>query len=278
LYATAGMVTHGSIANLDVAEATIPNSMFKKAFALGERVSPHFAGTTPLRWAAVHYAESARNALAPDEIHQWKEVLYPVYGAYRALLRARLPVGVVTDSQLEEGLLDGYRVLFLPAPDHLTPRMEAAVRDFKSRGGTVVGQREAWQWHARNDGQQRTTEAFMEQLSGVLDSAAIRVVGGPEKMHSVCYTHREADRLTIALANDFSWVYTGRAPDATQVAELTKTPPPCRDVTIVLRRSEKPKRVFEAASGSILAFESTHDGVTIAVPEFEHMAVVVVEY
>ena len=105
LYAAAGMVAHGCIANLDVAEATIPNAMFEKAFALGARISPALAGTVPLRWAAVHYPEDARNALAPDQIRQWKDVLYPLYGAYRALLRARLPVGVVTDSQLEEGLL-----------------------------------------------------------------------------------------------------------------------------------------------------------------------------
>jgi len=278
LYATAGMVTHGSIANLDIAEATIPNSMFKKAFALGERVSPCFAGTTPLRWAAVHYAESARNALAPDEIRQWKEVLYPLYGAYRALLRARLPVSVVTDSQLEEGLLSGYQVLFLPAPNHLTPRMKAAVQDFAASGGTVVEQRESWQWHAPDGGQQQATEAFMEELSGLVDSAAVRVVGGPEKMHAVCFAHREADRLTIALANDFSWVYTGHAPDAAEVAELTKTPRPCRGVKIVVRRNEKPKRVFDAVGGSILPFETLQASVTIAVPEFEHMAVVVVEF
>ena len=96
--------------------------MFDEAFELGDRVSPYFAGTTPTRWAALHYAEHARDALAPDESGQWKQVLYPLYGAYRTLLRAHLPVGVVTDSQLEQGRLDGYRVLFLPAADRLTPR------------------------------------------------------------------------------------------------------------------------------------------------------------
>ena len=118
----------------------------------------------------------------------------------------------------------------------------------------------------------------MEELSGLVDSAAVRVAGGPEKMHAVCYAHREADRLTVALANDFSWVYTGQAPDVAEVSELTKTPPPCRDVKILVRRNEKPKRVFDAVSGRPLPFETLQAGVTIAVPEFEHMAVIVVEF
>jgi len=278
LYATAGMVTHGCIANLDIAEATIPNPMFEKAFALGKRVSPYFAGTTPLRWAAVHYAESARDALAPDEIRQWKEVLYPIYGAYRTFLRAHLPVGVITDSQLEEGLLEGYQVLFLPAPEQLTPRMKAVVESFKTRGGTVVEQRESWQWHAQDGGQQLAATAFMGELSAKADSAAVRVDGGSERMHSVCYAHRKTGRLTIALANDFSWVYTGRVPDPSEVAELTKMPPPCQGVKILVRRNEKPARVFDAVTGETLASEMTSDGLTINVPDFEYMAVIVVEF
>ena len=230
LYATAGMVAHGCIANLDIAESTIPNSMFAEAFELGDRVSPYLAGSKPARWAALHYAEHARDALAPDQSRQWKQVLYPLYGAYRTLLRAHLPVGVVTDSQLEQGLLDGYCALFLPAADHLTPRMQTALEAFKSRGGSVIEQRESWRWHVPDGGLERAASEFMAEISPQLASVPIRVKGGPEKMHAVGYTHRTLDRVTVALANDFSWVHTGGSPNPEETAGLAEPPPPCRGV------------------------------------------------
>jgi hypothetical protein len=277
LYATAGMVAHGCIANLDVPESTIPNPMFKKAFELGGRISPYFAATSPTRWAAIHFAEQARDALAPDESRQWKEVLYPLYGVYRTLLRAHLPVGVVTDSQLEEGRLDGYRVLFLPVADRLTPRMKAAVEAFQSSGGLVIEQREGWQWHAPDGGLERAATAFMAEASPQLAAAPVRVTGGPEKMHAVSFTARAGNRLTVALVNDFSWVYTGQKPDPERIAELTETPQPCRGVTIGIRSDWQPRRVFDAVSGKTLAVESRPQGLTIRVPDFDCLSVVVVE-
>jgi len=278
LYATAGMVAHGCIANVDVAESTIPNLMFRSAFELGDRISSCFAGTVPTRWAALHFAEHARDLLAPDEAEQWEQVLYPLYGAYRTLLRARLPVGVVTDSQLEQGMLDGYRVLFLPAADRLTPRMRAAVEAFQSRGGLVIEQREGWQWHAPDGGLERAAAAFMAEISPQLASAPLRVIGGPDKMHAVAYRHRTPDRLTIALANDFSWVYTGQTPAPEEIGELTETPPPCRGVTVVVRCDEQPKRAFDAVSGEALVVESQPQRLVIKVPDFDYLSVVVVEF
>jgi hypothetical protein len=278
LYATAGMVAHGCIANLDVAENTIPNPMFRRAFDLGNRVSPYFAGTTPTRWAGLHFAEHARDELAPDESAQWKQVLYPFYGAYRTLLRARLPAGVVTDSQLAEGRLDGFQVLFLPAADRLTPEMQAAVETFRSRGGLVIRQQDRWQWHAADGGLDRAAAELMAELSPRLSSVTVRVAGGPETMHAVSFTHRTRDRLTVALANDFSWVSTGRLPDSGEIAESGPVPPSCREVTLDIRRSGQPQRVFEAVSGQALPVVARGQRRMIRVPEFEHLSVVVVEF
>ena len=277
LYATAGMVTHGCVANLDVPERTIPNSMFAKAFALGARISPYLAETRPVRWAAIHFAEQARDALAPDEIRQWQQVLYPICGAYQTLLRAHLPVGLVTDSQLEEGSLDGYQVLFLPAPGKLTVPMKAAVERFKATGGTVVDQQESWQWHVPQAGQQHAAKAFLNELAGASASVPSRVTGGPEKMHAGYFVHRDTGRLTIALTNDFSWVYTGRPPARKDVARLTKAPPPCQDVRILLQRHSQPAKVFDAVSGKRLNAKLSPDGLQIAVPDFEYLSLVVVE-
>jgi hypothetical protein len=281
LYATAGMVTHGCIANLDIAENTIPNMMFAKAFALGDKVSPYFAGSRPLRWAAIHYSEHARDRYATRVSEAWRRILYPTYGAYLALLRAHLPVGIVTDSQLEEGLLDGYKVLFVPPQEEVTERMRHVVEDFKANGGLVIEQQESWQWHAPDGGQQRAIQAFMAAIGDAAKSAPVQASGGPEKMHAVSFLSSDEERLTVSLANDFSWVYTGRAVtrdgQKIDLSPYETPPPPCEGVQVAVRGFGTPKKVLDAVSGQELQAKQTPDGIEIAVPDFEYMAVLVVE-
>lgn len=274
LYAVAGVVTHGCISHLDIPENTIPNMMFRAAYELGDKVSPHFAGTVPIRWAAVHYSEHARDKHATDPLAMWKQVLYPVYGAYLALLRAHLPVGIITDSQLEEGLLDGYQVLFLPAPDDLTDAMRAMVERFGTEGGLVVRQQPGWQWRGADGGQEAAIAAFMAAVGDRVQSAPVQVTGGPERLHAVAFRSRDGTRLTVSLANDFSWVYTGRRPEADDLTEYTKAPPPCEGVSVLLRGMDLTGEVREAVSGETLSVTATDGGIEVAVPEFEYMAVV----
>ncbi len=276
LYAVAGVVTHGCIANLDIPENTIPNMMFRAAYELGDKVSPHFAGTVPVRWAAIHYSEYARDKHATDPIAMWKQVLYPVYGAYLALLRAHLPVGIITDSQLEEGLLNGYEVLFLPAPDDLAEPMRAAVERFEAGGGLVVRQQPSWQWHDPQGGQGEAIAAFMAAIGAPAASPPLQVTGGPEKLHAVAFRSPDGRRLTVSLANDFSWVYTGRRPETEDLSEYLQTPPPCQSVKVRLHGVEPVGPVLEAVSGTELEFARTDVGVEIPVPDFEYMAVLAV--
>ena len=276
LYATAGIVAHGSIANLDVPARTLPAPMFEEAFDLGNKVSKYLAGTVPVRWTALHYPEYARDHYATNPRKAWEKVLYPFYGAYLALLRRHLPVGIVTDSQLEEGLLKGYKVLFLPAPDMLTERMQQVVREFMSQGGLVVEQRESWQWYDPNGGQRKAIQLFLEEIAEASKKAPVQVYGGPEKLHSVPFVARTGNRLTVCLANDFSWVYTGNTP--TQADFNRKPPPPCTGVSIMLRGYGALNKVFDAVSGVALSAKNSENGIEISVPTFEYMAVIVVEF
>ncbi len=267
LSATAGVVAHGCIADLDVREEKFPNFMFTKAFDLGGQISPYLARTFPVRWAVVHYSEVARNAFALYEIQQWKKVLYPLHGAYMAFLRARLPVGIVTDSQLEEGLPPECKILFLPYPDLLTEPMKKSIQDFKTEGGRVIEQRETWKWHDPNGGQEAALQSFLKVIKPEADKAPVQVFGGPEKLHAVVYMSEAGNRLTLALANEFSWVSLGNKP-----------PPTATGVKIVIRDSVMPTAVFDAVRNLPLTPHPVAGGFEIAVPGFEHLAVVVVEY
>jgi len=159
--------------------------------------------------------------------------------------------------------------------------MRAAVREFKANGGLVIEQQEPWQWHDPNGGHEQAIQAFTAALGDAAKSAPVQAFGGPEKMHAVSFLSRDAKRLTVSLANDFSWVYTGRAATRDgQKIDLTPyetPPPPCEGVRVVLRGHGTPKRVFDAVSGQELEAKKTADGVEMAVPDFEYMAVLVAE-
>ncbi len=275
LYAAAGMMTHGCIANIDVREQTIPNMTYKAAFELGDRVSPYLHQTKPLRWAAVHYSELARDQYKLDGEEAWREVLFPVYGSYAALFRARVPVGIITDSQLEDGLLGGYRVLVVPAPEHLTERMAEVIAEFEAAGGVAIRNRDEWAWHSP-DGQQAAIDSFIQALGDEPAKASVQATGGPADMHVDSYVNRAGDRLTVALCNEFTWVFTGRNPPAPE--DLPKPPPDCEGVSVMVRDRGMPSRVFDAVTGEELGFTQVDGGVRVTVPTFGYMAVVVAEF
>ncbi len=280
-FATAGVIAHGGIANLDHPEATIPDaSLFREAVSLGNRIAPAFAGMRPWRWAAIHYSESARDYYLPDESAAWRNVLYPVYGAYTTLLRAHLPVGVITDSQLEQGHLAGVKVLFVAARDHLTERMQSAVTRFEQSGGRVVYQRSEWRWHDPQRGMERAGRALLQEIAAESESCRVVVRGGSEKMHSVVYSSDDGSLLTVALVNDFSWVFTGRrkTKDGRPIpgieARINRpAPPPCRNVRLVLRTARPILEIREMATGRLLNATATAGGYAVEIPEFECAAV-----
>ncbi|MBN1672394.1 MAG: hypothetical protein JXR37_15240 [Kiritimatiellae bacterium] len=287
VHAAAGIMTHGNIANLDIAEETIPTStLFNDALALGNRVSPSFFQALPLRWAVLHFSERARDACTSEPAKAHTRVLYPLYGAYRALLRAHLPVGFVTDSQLEEGVPAGCALLFVPERDTLTPNMQSAIATFERGGGTVVYQKDEWQWHTPA-GLAPASRAFMAQIEHLAKATPVLAFGGPEKLHVVPFSRAPGTRLTVALANDFSWVDTRRADRTTNpqdyealIAAQNTPPPPVQGVSVVIRNGtgKRPDTVTEMVSGRLLAVEQDGNDAIVRVPEFGAMAVLDVAY
>jgi hypothetical protein len=273
LAATAGAVAHGCIANLDVSEQNMPDPNFKTSFAMGDRVSPHLAGTKPLRHVAILHSEQARDRDGLVRSRVWRDTLYPIHGAYHVLLRDHIPCGFILDSQLAQRKFDGIDTLFVPNPSNLSDEQKSALADFKKSGGTIIENNPNWSWHT-DTGWPKATEKFRKKLAGL--SPPVQASGGNEKMHMQAYTSKDGKKLVTCLANDFSWIPTEKK-NAEHVSGDTKEslknkPPACSGV--VLKLAYKPKRIFEANSGTELKWMA--DGIRI--PDFENLAVIVAEY
>jgi hypothetical protein len=283
MFAVAGVVAHGCIANPDHREPEIPNpEKFKKAVELGNKVSPYLAGTRPLRWTAIHYPEDARDQLYPDNGVVWRKALYPFAAVHQVLLRNQLGVNVITDSQLEDNLLNGYKVLYLPAPDYLTDPMKAAIADFKSKGGLVIKQQPDWKWYDSKDSYEKSAAQFISAINQ--QAAPVQAFGGNREMHTSAFKAPNSKDITVTIVNDFKWVKTHRDIDKKTGKKIVsadyigKVPPPCKNVRLEIRKTEKPKKLFNAVTGKELKFTQTDKGISIDVPEFEILAVVVAQY
>jgi hypothetical protein len=101
----ASLLAFGCIANMAVHEHSLieggpdpphgktPLEALKAAFALGNAVSPHLAGTRLMRWAAIHFSERIRNQRGGDYSRAWREVLWPLVGAYQVFAEGGVPIG-----------------------------------------------------------------------------------------------------------------------------------------------------------------------------------------
>ena len=265
LYATAGLLTHGCIANLDVKGHTLPAERFDGAFRLGATVSPYLAGTVPLRWAAVHYPEEARGLRATRPLEVWREVQYPFYALFRTLFRARVPANVITDAQLESADTAGYRVLCVPDTTSLNPRMKSALRRFEMDGGVIFSDARKLADHLETAPSGDGGRSFVYP----------RVQGGPLGMHVGFFVEPVSHRLVVCLANDFSWVYTGRNPAPSDIRK--GEPPPCRGARIVLPGANGASSALEALAQRGVEVRRVDGFCEVDVPAFRHMAVIIVE-
>ena len=283
------VLTYGAIANLDVAEANLldvnrhpektPREALEAAFALGNKVSPYLSHTRPVRWAAIHFSERSRDYRGGDLVTAWREVLWPVTGAFGVFVREGLPVGIVNDYQLENGQLDGYKLLFLPNLDELTPSQRQSVEQFEANGGVVIKNDKNWTWSVPS----KTTQAsnnFRQVLQSYLDTAPVRVTEGSKGIHAVAFERQDSGRLVLAVTNDFTWIQLKKHKGMRsrhQLTSINSPPSPISGVEVEIKTSQVPSKVFEVISGQLLKPEVTSDGYKLVLPEFSTMALLVVE-
>jgi hypothetical protein len=204
--------------------------------------------------------------------------------ANKVLSEDGLPIGVVNDDQLEQGELDGYRLLILPNPDELTSGQDQMVVVFRARGGAVIENDPAWAW-SDPAGTDVAAAAFRAALRPHLGTAPVRVTGGPKERYAVSY--RKPGRLLVAVTNDFSWVQFSTLFKPVPEDEINPPPPLAHGVRVTWRRGHGPPqtpghgprsrpRAIEAVSDKTLTVQEFSGGYQVDLPDFQFMALLIV--
>lgn len=280
LAASAACLTYGMIANLDVDEPTIPNPMFTPALQMGERVSRYLAHTRPVRWAAIHFSERGRNLYLTDQENMYRKLIVPCWQSFQAINRIGAPIGVVTDEQIANNELDGYKVLVLVAPGVLTNEEQENVDAFKANGGIVIELAEDSRWYSRR----RQSAIRAEFLNNVLAQAGqppVSIRGTRDGVHAVAVKRPDdANQVVVCVTNEFIWLGNMQKHrlDGDYATEKPGVPPPAVTEAVVFIKGPTPQHVFDAVSGKELTAKPVPDGVEISVPAFDYLACVVVNY
>jgi hypothetical protein len=279
----ASIVTFGAIANMDVAEKTLddgtdtagktPVAGLRRAFDLGKRVSPHLAGTQPVRWAALHFGERSRSRRGFQWLEMWQQVLWPFVGPYTVLTEDGLPVGVVNDDQLEHGQLAGYRLLVLPNPNELTDGQRRQAEAFARRGGVKIAS-DRWPWSDPSH-TAAAAAAFRAALAPHRQTAPVAVTGGPPGRYAVAY--RKPGRLVVAVTNKFGWVQNTIPMKPGD--PVNDKPEPARGVRIVWGPAGPVTdlRALEAVTNRVLTGRLAGTRYVVELPSFQYMALLVVD-
>lgn len=139
IHAVGAVLTHGATANVNVLEPDLGGAATEErrqaleaVFGLNSKLGSLLVDAKPMRFAAVHYSEDARNQV--DSAEAWLEVVSPVMHAFAALLEANLPVAVLDDEELASGDLGGFAHLFTPLEEELS---ESQLENLATHGVAV---------------------------------------------------------------------------------------------------------------------------------------------
>ncbi|MFM8497219.1 MAG: hypothetical protein ACKOEM_17115, partial [Planctomycetia bacterium] len=186
-----------------------------------------------------------------------------------------LPVGLITDEQLERDCPAECAVLFLPNPEALTDDMQAAVKRFLGRGGLVIRHDPAWDWTTRA-GIDAATAAVRARYAKAAAAAPVRVSGGPAAMHASVFVDAERRRFVVPLCNEFAWV-DPHAKDSERILRPPQGVGPIDGVRVLFNLPQPPVRFRDAVTGQPLESRPVAGGIEVEVPRFEISSVVVAE-
>ena len=279
--AAAGQITFGNIANIDMKESFTPDEDFIDAIVLGKKVSPVMHDSKPLRWVLIHYNEKSQEKYLPNETNSWKNNLYPMYGAYYTAHQLKLPVGFITDSQMEKGMFQNAKVLFLPDPNTISSEMQAKINEFKNAGGIVISQSANWNWYLGGTNFNNAKNELASIFKSISNQPLMESEGGSGFYHAQYYQKQDADTLKYiaAYSNRLNWIVSESTKERADI-ELAHSNQPVdvSGVKLKIRKTEIPLQIREAVSDQLLSYSIEKDQLVIDVPAFQFNALIEIAY
>jgi len=98
-----------------------------------EALEGYMSGAEPVKYAAVLFSNRSRD-LSEESWHMTDSPR----GFYYALLWSHLPVAYISDRDLDEGRLAGYKLLILPNVTSMSDRAAASIERFVEQGGALI--------------------------------------------------------------------------------------------------------------------------------------------
>ncbi len=285
LYATASVLTHGGIANLDMEEAKIPDAMLDSSFDLGRTLSPYLKQTEPVKWVGIYFPEKIRNQYLSNPKKAWEKVILPTDGVFEALMRERVPVSFITDSQMESGKFKDYQHVFVVEKNDLSMAVKKHLKNYQSDGGNIIYNQSKWNWNSLTS-KEKATRDFLQEHAYLLETAPVQLLSDNPKIQLGAFKKKTGNQFVINCINDFDWVERfayrrinkyklrdkAKKRLAPQKAKATKN-------TMLLRNSKnKPKKVIDAVTGKPLNFTFQDNIVRIDLNDFQVMSSVVISY
>ncbi len=284
LAATAGMMGHGCFANLDIDDTELNEDRFISSFALGKMVSPHMAGTRPLRWVGIHFSERAREQYYNTPRKAWENILLPINGVFELMMDQKIPAGFITDAQLEKGKTAGYKYIFVFDKGSLTPAMKRELQQFESRGGKVIYPSGKWNTEQTKN---KSMQDLMSEYPEIFQNSPTRITGLADKVQTASFIHNGKKKLVVNCMNDYSWVAIGKKSKNKEIRykqslQLRKKLKISKNATLKIKPiygSQKPKKIEDVLSGKKMDFVQTNDGTIIVdIPEFDIISSIVVQF
>ncbi|MFV0573785.1 MAG: T9SS type A sorting domain-containing protein [Xanthomarina gelatinilytica] len=282
--ATAGMISFGNIANIDMKEQAgynPPDMDFVDAVTYGNTVSPAFEGTKPLRWLMIHYNEAALEQHLGHTQAGWTNFLSSFHGAYYSGQQQKLPVGVITDSQLELGLFQGAKVLFLPNTSNISSAIQAQIDAFETNGGVVISEANNWHWQNGGAAFNNAKNALQGLLDGVSERPFMQSNGGGA-FYNANYFIKEGATETKYLAsysNNLEWIIANAtSPDYSDSGYPNSAPSPLSGITLTVRSNGTPTSVRDVVTNTPVSYTISGGELTLTVPTFQDAALIEITY
>ncbi|MFV0565687.1 MAG: hypothetical protein ACK5NB_07630 [Flavobacteriaceae bacterium] len=275
--ASAGMVSFGNIANIDMREIKSPDMDFVDAVTYGNTVSPALESSKPLRWLLIHFNEKALEQHLGTTSAGWTNFLSAFYGAYHSAHEQRVPIGVITDSQIEQGLFQDAKVLFLPNTSIIAPELQSKIDEFENSGGIVISQNTSWQWHNSSTFNNAKT-AFKAALDNVSERPFMES-NGSSFYYANYFTKEENNKTTFlaSYSNNLEWIITPSGTDPTDYSSggyPNSAPAPVSGVTLTVNSAALPEYVKDVTTGLPVPYNISGGRLTLTVPTFQDAALV----